>query len=233
MNSAILMYDLRRTLPTLGFVASTLMAFILLLPGPLNNGVGMHSLIGTLTGLALSASMFTDTTGTAAYVYSRGVTRRKIFALRAVLGYSLVLILGGLEWMAIASGLRGRIHFMLRMQDAIYYPMSNQFETSVVRSYLLSGFVSFGLLTFYMIWRGLCRPEWNVSGSGLARLLFLEIPAGVIGLSFGLGLMVVTLVSGDYDAGRSDQFRAMCVIGLLVVSAMLTSFIVSRDLEVA
>lgn len=233
MTYAVLLYDLRRSLPLLAVVGLAVTGCVLLLPGPLQGGqVNWFQPIGMLAGMLLAIRLLSDTGKTQAYVYSRGITRRRVFLQRIVLGLGLLILLGGLAGLILVLGFRERVHSLLRMRDVIFYPMAAQFEISIVKPLILSSLGTFGIMVFYMTWRGLCNPSWNATSSGMARLAFEEAPLGFLVLWVALFSFGMEFVSGDQEP--SLNFNALVAWIPLIASGggIALSWVAARNLEV-
>ncbi len=233
MTTAFLLYDLRRSLPVLGFAWAIITGFVLFLSGPLQGGqANTFQLLGMLSGMLLAGRLMSDTGKTQAYVFSRGITRRRVMLLRIVLGLAVIVALGALVWLTIVLGFRERFHSLMRMRDVIFYPMSSQFETSIIKPLVLSSISSFGVMTFYMIWRGLCSPSWNGTAGGIARLALMEAPIGALMLFVGIFSREELMVLSEYDDRTNFTHLLFWLPVGVSVAAMVVAWFASRDLEV-
>lgn len=232
MTSAFLLYDLRRSLLMLALITALVTGLVVLLPGPLQGGdPNWFQLVGILTGILLAGRLLSDTGGSQAYVYSRGLTRRRVFVLRVVLGLALLLAVGVVMWLLITLGLRERWHTQWVSQDYIYYPMSTRYETSIIRPFWVYGGMSFGLMSFYMTWRGLCQASWNGTSAGIYRLMVMEVPVGVVTLSMTMLTATVMVVRSDADDYQvSGDVLTWLPLGLSA-AAIMVSWVSSRNLE--
>lgn len=234
MTTAFLYYDLCRLRSVLMLVVTVVTGAVLLIPGPLQGDQpNWFQLIGILTGTLLAARLLSDTEGTQSYIYSRGATRRRIFVQRVLLGCGVILALGVWQWLLIVLGLRSSARVFLHAYDALYYPMSGRFEASFAKSFVQAAATSFGLMSFYMTWRGLCNPSWNSTSSGLARLALLEGPAAFVMLYMGLFSGGVIVFMGDTeDYSFLTNLLVWLPFGASIL-AVIVSWFASRNLEVA
>lgn len=178
MNTAFILYDLRRSLPVLAFLLCGLTGLTLLQSGPLSSSpLSLAQIAGAAAGLLLAIRLMTDTGGTQSFVFSCGVTRRRLFLLRLLTGAAVLTGISLAMWLLLKLGFRSSLHRLLWMSDAVFYPMSERFEASVVGASLRAGLHAFCLASFYMTWRGLSSPALNNSSSGIVRLFLLEGPA--------------------------------------------------------
>lgn len=219
MNTAFILYDLRRSLPVLAFLLCGLTGLILLMPGPLSSSpLSVGQVAGAVAGLLLAIRLMTDTGGTQSFVFSRGVTRRRLFLLRLLTGAAVLTGLSLVMWLMLKLGFRSSLHRLLWMSDAVFYPMSARFETSVVGASLRSGLHAFCLASFYMTWRGLNSPALNNSSSGIVRLFLLEAPAILVCLYV---LLMTTAMSMEFHFAEGAGLPATGPSGMTQTAMLL------------
>lgn len=242
MTSAIVWYDLRRSLSVILLCLVGAIGCVLLLHGPLSAGtVNWVSPVGVLTGILLSVRLLSDTSGTQAFVFSRGVPRRRLFLLRLLSGVGLIGVMWLCQWLLIWLGLRGRVHQTLMMSDVFYYPMSTSFESAAAWPFVVAGLHSFCIMSFYMVWRGLCAPGLTGSSSGVIRLFLVELPVLLMCLymmAMASAEVVTVYFDGSYTETDSDasqrHWRELFFewLPMLISGAAITGAIVgSKHLE--
>lgn len=166
MIIALCLYDVRRMAPGVVCLVILVSACFLLTPGPLVAGF-MTSILGGVVGLVIGKVLFADSSGTVAYVCSRGLSRRRLFGNRIVLGASLIAILAVVAWCLIASGLRSAVRHEARWSDWSLYPSIAGLESAAAVDVALKGIQVFGFMSFIMVLRALTasRSERSVGAS--------------------------------------------------------------------
>ena len=175
MSTEILKIDVRKVLPYYSPFLLLALGYVLFQKTPLGSDDGKVHLIACLQGMVVAWMLFNDATGTGAFIFSRPLSRKRLFLTRWAFGISLQLLTGVAVFVIIASGLRSGIQMLM---NSPYQPLVKWYGLSVLSSIALYSILSYQIAIFLKL--RLCivstRPRtWrNLLGTGLVVMLCLQ-----------------------------------------------------------
>ena len=128
MNLTLWKFDALRLMPLWMLCAAAVLLAVVTETAPLGAWAGWIPWAGALMGIASGWRLFADARATRAYLFTRGLSRSRIFWNRWLLGLVGLALATGLAAAAIGLGARDLCHRALGYEDAIYYPMIRMFE---------------------------------------------------------------------------------------------------------
>ena len=175
MSIEILKLDVRKVLPYYAPFLLLTVGYVLFRKTPLESEDGKVFLIAGLQGMVVAWMLFNDPAGTGAFVFSRPLSRARLFLTRWACGISLQLLTVVTVFVTIAIGLRSGVQVLM---NSPYHPLVKWYELSVLESIVLYSILSYQIAVFlklrlYVIsahprrWR-------NLLGTGLVVLLCLQ-----------------------------------------------------------
>ena len=106
-----------------------MVGYILLNERPLANNDSRVAAIAIVQGWVMAWRIFSDPEGTQPFIFSRSLSRRRLFITRWALGISLQLLTVVVVFLVIACGARSWLQIQM---DSPYQPMVKWFELSVL-----------------------------------------------------------------------------------------------------
>lgn len=175
MSTEILKIDVRKVLPYYAPFLLLTVGYVLFQRAPLSSEDGKVYLIACLQGIVIAWAIFNDAGGTGAFIFSRPLSRRRLFLTRWAFGISLQLLTVIAVFAMIAGGLRSGIQMLM---NSPYQPLVKWYELSVLGSVALYSILSYQIAMFLKL--RLCivsaRPSaWRyLIGTGLVVVLCLQ-----------------------------------------------------------
>ena len=182
MNTALLIYDLRRLIPWWLFSLAVLSAIFLMLPGPLRRTAEFSSvsfvsvLSGFAFGVLMSVRTFSDTESTCTFVFSRGIERTTVLRNRLILAVSAITVMSALVWALFVTGARTLVHQLMNYEDAPFYPSIAKFESNLTIEFFLTSLLTLCFCTYYQVVQGIHNPRSNSTALGIAGMCILGLP---------------------------------------------------------
>ena len=183
MAIEIVKIDVRKVLPY--YIPSLLLivGFVLFWNKPLTtNDLFLNpilNLIACLQGMVIAWMLFHDSGGTAAFVFSRPLSRRRLFLTRWCSGISFQFLTILAVFAVISTGLRSWIQVIM---DSPYQPMVKWYELSILGSFALYSILGYQVVMFLRLRASIVSarpPAWRDNlGTVLAIVLCLPfLPA--------------------------------------------------------
>ena len=149
MSIAIIKIDVRKVLPYYVPVLLLVIGFVLLWKTPLTTGDLMLNLIlnlmACLQGMVIAWMLFHDSGGTAAFIFSRPLSRKRLFLTRWCCGILFQFMTILVVFAIISTGLRSWIQVLM---DSPYQPMVKWYELSVLGSFALYSILGYQVVMF-------------------------------------------------------------------------------------
>ena len=192
MSTEILKIDVRKVLPYYVPFLLLTVGYVLFQKTPLGNDDWKVNSIACLQGMVIAWVLFNDATGIGAFVFSRALTRARLFLTRWALGISLQLLTIAVVCVAIAIGLRSGIQVLM---NSPYQPLVKWYELSVLGPIALYSILGYQLVMFLKL--RLCivsvRPSaWrNLIGTWLVVALCLLNLNGAIESGIRTNFMII------------------------------------------
>ena len=175
MSTEILKIDVRKVLPYYAPFLLLTVGYVLFQRAPLSSEDGKVYLIACLQGIVIAWAIFNDAGGTGAFIFSRPLSRRRLFLTRWGFGISLQLLTVIAVFATIAVGLRSGVQMLM---NSPYQPLVKWYELSVLGSVALYSILSYQIAMFLKL--RLCivsaRPSaWRyLIGTALVVMLCLQ-----------------------------------------------------------
>lgn len=200
MWRAVWKIEARKTVPWYVVILLVLTGYTLFRFKPLGAGDLAPIALGSLQGVVLALRIFRESSGTAAFVFSRPVSRRRLFLYRWGLGLGLqalsLVVVGGL----IVLGVRQTIQ--TRAFDSPWYPMVRWYELSVLLAMGLPSLFFYQVTCFVMLRNRLLA---SMRARRTARWKRIGKAAALWGLlGFALFTIAATGRAVDVDGGGSN-----------------------------
>ena len=174
MSIEILKIDARKVLPYYVPFLLLTVGYVLFQKTPLGNDDWKVNSIACLQGMVVAWTVFNDAAGTGAFIFSRPLSRKRLFLIRWGFGISLQLLTVVTVFVTIAIGLRSGVQVLM---NSPYQPLVKWYELSVLESIALYSILSyqFGVFLKLRLYVISVRPRgWrNLLGTGVVVVLCL------------------------------------------------------------
>ena len=172
----MLKIDVRKVCPYYAPFLLLVVGYVLFRKTPLASGDWRANLIACLQGTVIAWRLFNDSGGTGAFIFSRPLSRKRLFLTRWLFGISLQLLTIIAVFSLIATGLRSGIQMLMQSP---YQPMVKWYELSVLGPIALFSILGYQVVMFLKL-RGrivTVRPStWrDILGTVLAIVLCVPI----------------------------------------------------------
>ena len=239
MITEMLKLELRKIGPYYGVCLGLMAGFILFYNRPLAISNFVITAIAVIQGGVLAWWIFDEPGDTGSFIFSRPLSRRRLFMMRWTLGISLQLLTGALVFLLIASGLRSGVQIGM---GSPYYPMVKWFELEILWSVCLFSLLGYGVQMFLKLRsrvlatqpRGEILATWSRGKVLLARsqrLIAISAPLFVIALTLfliiWLCLQPIVDEVGLYDAMNVEP--RLATLGLLIYVAIVTLLVTAAS----
>ncbi len=145
MSIEILKMDARKVLPYYAPILLLTVGYVLFQETPLASADWKVNMIACLQGMVIAWVLFNDAAGIGAFVFSRPLSRVRMFLTRWAFGISFQLLTIVVVFLTVASGLRGGIQMLM---NSPYQPMVKWYELSVLGSIALYSILSYEIVMF-------------------------------------------------------------------------------------
>lgn len=145
MSIELLKMDARKVLPYYAPVLLLTDGYVLFQETPLAGADWKLNLIACLQGTVIAWVLFNDAAGVGAFVFSRPLSRMRLFLTRWAFGISLQLLTIAVVFLTVAIGLRSGTQMLM---NSPYQPMVKWFELSVLGSIALYSILSYEIVMF-------------------------------------------------------------------------------------
>ena len=192
MSIEILKIDVRKVLPYYAPFLLVTVGYVLFRKTPLGSDDWVVNSIACLQGMVVAWALFNDDAGTGTFVFSRPLSRARLFLTRWVFGISIQVLTIVVVFVAIAVGLRSGIQMLM---NSPYQPLVKWYELSVLGPIALYSILGYQLVMFLKL--RLCivsaRPSaWrNLIGTWLVVALCLLNLNGAIESGIRTNFMII------------------------------------------
>ena len=175
MSTEILKIDVRKVLPYYAPFLLLSIGYVLFRKTPLGTDDWQVNSVAPFQGMVIAWTLFNDSAGTGAFIFSRPLSRRRLFLTRWGIGISLQLLTVVAVFVTIAIGLRSGVQMLM---NSPYQPLVKWYELSVLGSIALYSILGYQIAMFLKL--RLCilsaRPSaWrNLIGTVLVFALCLQ-----------------------------------------------------------
>ena len=193
MSVEILKMDARRVLPNYAPVLLLTVGYVLFQETPLATADWKLNSIACLQGMVIAWVFFNDAAGTEVFVFSRPLSRVRLFLTRWVFGISFQLLTIAVVFLAVAIGLRSGIQVLMKSP---YQPMVKWYELSILGSIALYSILSYEIVMFLKLRHRVVSvgpPTWR----DFIWIVLICLLIGVIltGLFLGVGPIAYQMMS--------------------------------------
>ena len=214
MSIEIIKVDARRVLPYyIPFLLFTV-GYVLFRKTPLGAGDSILNLIPCIQGMFTAWWIFQDPGETEAFVFSRPLSRKRLFLTRWGFGIFLQILTVFAVFVTITSGLRSEIQ---ELMDSPYYPIVKWYELSVLGTMALFSILGFEVVMFLKL-------RWRIVKNSPS--IWKEI------LGTGFFSAVCLLPLGELMENHIQDYLIVTYALLLILSATLASLHCYRHLEI-
>ena len=184
MSIEIVKIDARKALPYYSIFLLLTVGYILFEKKPLTTGDLIVGLIvnvaACLQGMVIAWTLFNDSGGTAAYIFSRPLSRKRLFLTRWCMGISLQLLTVLAVFVIISTGVRSWIQMLM---NSPYQPMVKWHELSIVGSVALYSILGYQVVMFLRLRAnivGARSSSWRDNlGTVMTVVLCLTVSASI------------------------------------------------------
>ncbi len=220
MSFAIIKIDVRKVLPYYVPVLLLVIGFILLWKTPLATGNLILNLIlnliACLQGMVIAWMLFHDSGGTAAFIFSRPLSRKRLFLTRWCCGILFQFLTILAVFAIISTGLRSWIQVLM---DSPYQPMVKWYELSVLGLFALYSILGYQVVMFLRLRASIVNarpPTWRDNlGTVLAVVLCLPFLPGIFANSTAIqfrltysALVIILGTLGSLHCYRRTEIEA-------------------------
>ena len=146
MSIELLKMDARKVLPYYAPVLLLTVGYVLFQETPLASADWKLNVIACLQGMVIAWVLFNDAAGIGAFVFSRPLSRGRLFLTRWAFGISFQLLTIAVVFLTVAIGLRSGTQQMV--MNSPYQPMVKWYELSVLGSIALYSILSYEIVMF-------------------------------------------------------------------------------------
>ena len=205
MSIEIVKIDARKLLPYYTPLLLLTVGLVLFWKTPLATGDlilnPILSFIAFLQGMVIAWALFNDTGGTAAYIFSRPLSRKRLFLTRWGLGISFQLLTILIVLVTIATGLRSGIQLLM---NSPYQPMVKWYELYILGSIALFSMLGYQVVMFLKLRASVVAarpPMWRDNlGTVLAIVVCLPFLPAVFAntepIQYGLTYAALVMILG-------------------------------------
>ena len=145
MSIEITKIDMRKVLPYYAPFLLLTAGYILLRKTPFATNDLVLNVSALLQGAVVAWTLFNDSGGTAAYIFSRPMSRKRLFLNRWCFGISVQFLTTLVVFVTVVTGLRSWIQVLM---NSPYQPMVKWYELSVVWSIALFSILGYQIVMF-------------------------------------------------------------------------------------
>ncbi len=237
MSIEILKIDGRKVCPYYAPFLLLTVGYVLFQKTPLSSGDWRVNLIACLQGSVIAWRLFSDSGGVGAFIFSRPLSRKRLFLTRWSFGISLQLLTIMAVFATIATGLRSGVQVLM---NSPYQPMVKWYELSVLGTIALFSILGYEIIMFLKL-RGrivsVRPPTWrDILGTVLVFVMLVSISVGFftnIGpiryrlISFAL----VTMLTGSFIHIGPIHYQ-LIYVALVTIVGTLASLHCYQHLEI-
>ena len=220
MSIEFVKIDARKVLPYYAPILLLAIGFVLFWKAPLATGDLILNLILNLIacfqGMVIAWTLFNDSGGTAAFIFSRPLSRKRLFLTRWCLGISFQLLTVLAVFVTISTGLRSAIQLLM---NSPYQPMVKWYELFVLGSFALYSILGYQVVMFLRLRASIVSarpPTWRDNlGTVLAIVLCLPFLPGVFAHSEAIqyrliysALVIILGTLGSLHCYRRTEIEA-------------------------
>ena len=186
MSIEIIKIDARKVLPYYAPSLLLIVGFVIFWKTPLTRGDlilnPILNLIACLQGMLIAWMLFHDSGGTAAFIFSRSLSRKRLFLTRWCCGISFQLLTILAVFAVISTGLRSWIQMLM---DSPYLPMVKWYELSILGSFALYSILGYQVVMFLRLRASIVNvrpPSWRDNlKTVLTIVLCVQFLPGILG----------------------------------------------------
>lgn len=205
MSIEVMKIDVRKVLPYYVLVLLVISGFVLFWKTPLTTGDlllnPILNSIACLQGMLIAWMLFHDSGGTAAYIFSRPLSRNRLFLTRWCCGILFQFLTVLAIFVTISTGVRSAIQLLM---NSPYQPMVKWYELSILASFALYSLLGYQSVMFLRLRAkivGVRPPTWrdNLKTVSVIALCFLVIPglfANIEPVNYQLTYAALVMVLG-------------------------------------
>ena len=176
MSIEMLKIDVRKVCPYYAPILLLTVGYVLFQKTPLSSDDWRVNLIACLQGVVIAWCLFNDSGGTGAFIFSRPLSRKRLFLTRWLIGLSFQLLTIMAVFATIATELRSGIQLLMQSP---YQPMVKWYELSVLGPIALFSILGYQVVMFLKLRARIVslRPSmWrDILGTALAIVLCVPI----------------------------------------------------------
>ncbi len=214
----ILKIDVRKVLPYYAPFLLLTVGYVLFRKTPLGSEDWKVNLIACLQGMVVAWALFNDAAGTGAFIFSRPLSRKRLFLIRWGFGISLQLLTIVAVFVTIAIGLRSGIQMLM---NSPYQPMVKWYELSVLGLIALYSILSYQIFMFLKLRLHIvsARPRaWrDLVGTWLVTWLVAHLCLRVLNVPIANGI---------------QDYLMVVYVALVTILGTLASLYCYRHLEI-
>ena len=214
MSTEIIKIDVRKVLPY--YIPSLLliMGFVLFWNKPLTTSdlflTPILNLIANLQGMLIAWMLFYDSGGISAFIFSRPLSRKRLFLTRWCLGISCQLLTVLVVGVTIATGLRSAVQLLL---NSPYQPMVKWYELSILASFALYSLLGYQVVMFFRLRASVLTvrpPTWRDNlKTVLVIVICVQFLPGILGnfhpLHYRLAYSALVIILGTLGSFHCYQ----------------------------
>ena len=180
MSIEMLKIDARKVCPYYAPVLLLTVGYVLFRKTPLSSDDWRVNLIACLHGMVIAWRLFNDSRGTGAFIFSRPLSRKRLFLTRWLFGVSLQLLTITAVFATIATGLRSELQLLMLSP---YQPIVKWYELSVLGSITLFSILGYEVVMFLKLRARIVSvgpSTWrDILGTVLTIVLCVPISGGL------------------------------------------------------
>ncbi len=207
MNKSILQIELRKILPFYITALVVIISYVLFWPKPLMAGDGIIATAGFLQGFIITWIVFRDAPAVECFLFSRGITRQRLFWNRWWLVAVLMILMLIIAAAVISAGLR-----CLIFVNGPWHPMVKWYELNILWPLGLASVAGVSVRLFLLLRDRFLKPDKMLST--IRRVWKYILLVAAVGSAVLLGRVIPHMeIAIDYLL-----IASFYVAGLLILS---------------
>ena len=180
MSIEMLKIDVRKVCPYYAPFLLLTVGYVLFQNTPLSSDDWRVNLVACLQGMVIAWRLFNDSGGTGAFIFSRPLSRKRLFLTRWLTGLSFQLLTFMAVFATIATGLRSGLQLLMLSP---YQPMVKWYELSVLGPIALFSILGYQVVMFLKLRARIVSvgpSTWrDILGTVLVIVLCVPISGGL------------------------------------------------------
>jgi len=198
MNKSLLIYILRKVWMFFLPVMLMLCGYVLFHGHPFGSGDTTAKYLGLLLGVTLAVGLFANPEKVDSFIYTRAVSRKRLFILEWGTGYVFLIFTYVLIALLILLHIRSALH-----SRSIFYPYVEMYDLHVLYPVCFASLLAYHVTGFMILATNYYYGKGNIA---------IKILWGTLVLSFSwLGFSFLLFGRGDMSVSTAGLYTCLCL----------------------